>query len=134
MSRSTFDVAGKRVELAELQKRAAAPDLWEDSATAQQVMGDMSGIESDLRSFDDFAAGSVDATLWPLLGTSVTFELRPTTAAVSATNPKWTGNILISQAAVGGCVGESAAKGLTFQTSGAFTVRRSAGGGAGGWC
>jgi peptide chain release factor 2 len=42
------------VELAELQKRAAAPDLWEDPATAQQVMADMSGIESDLRSYDDF--------------------------------------------------------------------------------
>jgi peptide chain release factor 2 len=59
-SRSTFDIAGKRVRLAELQKRATAPDLWDDQATAQRVMADLSSIESDLRSYDDFAQALED--------------------------------------------------------------------------
>lgn len=70
---------------------------------------------------DDFAASNVDATLWPILGTSVTFELRPTSAAVGATNPKWTGSVFIAQHAVGGAVGELGAKSLTFPTTGTIT-------------
>ena len=49
------------------------------------------------------------------------FEIRLSDAAVSATNPKYTGSILISQHNLGGAVGELAAKNLTFQTSGAVT-------------
>lgn len=70
---------------------------------------------------DDFASGSVDATLWPLFGTNTTFELRPTSAAVSATNPKWTGSVTISQIPVGGGVGELAAKSVSWPTTGAVT-------------
>jgi peptide chain release factor 2 len=53
-SRSTFDIAGKRRELTELQQRASSPDLWDDSAEAQRVMARLSGIESDLRAHDEF--------------------------------------------------------------------------------
>lgn len=70
---------------------------------------------------DDFAAGSVDATVWPLLGTSTTFELRPTSAAVSATNPKWTGSVLVNSTSVGGGVGELGAKSVTWPTTGTIT-------------
>lgn len=70
---------------------------------------------------DDFASGSVDATLWPLLNTSTTFELRPTSGAVSATNPKWTGSVQVNSLSVGGGVGELAAKSVTFPTTGAVT-------------
>lgn len=70
---------------------------------------------------DDMAASNVDATLWPLLGTVVTFEVRATDSAVSATNPKYTGSVLISQTAIGGSVGELASKALSFPTSGAVS-------------
>jgi hypothetical protein len=70
---------------------------------------------------DDFAASNVDATIWPALGTVVTFELRPTSAAVGATNPKWTGSILVSGTSVGGGVGELGAKSVTWPTSGTVT-------------
>lgn len=70
---------------------------------------------------DDFAAGSVDATIWPLLGTTTTFELRPTSGAVSTTNPKWTGSLFISGTSVGGGVGELGAKSVTWPTSGTVT-------------
>lgn len=70
---------------------------------------------------DDFAASNVDATLWPLLGTSTTFELRPTSSAVGATNPKWTGSVLVNQIPVGGGVGELGAKSVTWPTTGTVT-------------
>jgi len=70
---------------------------------------------------DDMAASNVDATLWPLLNTVVAFEIRATDAAVSATNPKYTGSVLIQQFTLGGSVGELASKALTFPVSGAVT-------------
>lgn len=70
---------------------------------------------------DDYAAANVDVTLWPLLGTVVAFEVRPDAGTVSATNPKYTGSILISQHTLGGSVGDLASKSLTFQTSGTVT-------------
>lgn len=75
-----------------------------------------------LEFLDDFAASEVDATLWPLLGTVVTFTIRPTADAVSATNPNYSGSVLIAQHAVGGELGTMATKSLTFPTSG--TVSR----------
>jgi hypothetical protein len=70
---------------------------------------------------DDFASGSVDATIAAALGTVVTFELRPTSAAVGATNPKWTGSVLVAGNSIGGGVGELGAKSVTFPTSGTVT-------------
>lgn len=70
---------------------------------------------------DDFAASSTDVTLWPLLNTVTTFELRPTSGSVSATNPKWSGSVLISQLSVGGGVGELAQKSVSWPTSGTVT-------------
>jgi peptide chain release factor 2 len=55
-SRSTFDLDAKRRRLRELQVAAAAPDLWDDPARAQRVMGDLASVEDDLRLHDDFTA------------------------------------------------------------------------------
>ena len=46
----------KRQRLAELQQQAGAPDLWDDAARAQKVMGELAAVEDDLRVYDDFAA------------------------------------------------------------------------------
>jgi hypothetical protein len=40
----------------------------------------------------DYASGKVDATLFPLMGTSVPLVIRPTQAAASADNPEFTGS------------------------------------------
>ena len=70
---------------------------------------------------DDVAVSTIDSILWPLLGTVVTFEVRPTSAVVGTSNPKWTGSVLVTQHTIGGGVGELAQKSLTFPTSGAVT-------------
>src|SRR5688500_17373794 len=40
-----------------------------------------------LEFYDDYAANNVDAFLWPLLGTTVAFKVRPDAGAASTTNP-----------------------------------------------
>lgn len=71
---------------------------------------------------DDFAATTVDDRLWPLFGTVVTFEIRPTAAAVSTTNPSYTGSVLVNELSpVAGSVGDLATQDLTWPVSGVVT-------------
>lgn len=45
----------------------------------------------------DFGAGAVDATLFPLLGSNATVVVKPTSGSVTSTNPSYTGVFLVSQ-------------------------------------
>ena len=70
---------------------------------------------------DDAAATTVDDRIWNLLGTVVTFVVKPTAAAVGANNPTYSGSVLVTGHSIGGAVGELASKSLSFPTSGAIT-------------
>lgn len=72
----------------------------------------------------DYAAAAIDSIMWPLFiaKAPVAFEVRPTSAVVGASNPKWTGNLIVkSWQAVGGGVGDDASVSATYPTSGAVT-------------
>jgi len=70
----------------------------------------------------DFAASSVDDTIFAALGTSVAVVLKPTSGAVSATNPSYTFNVLITQAQpFNSSVGDLATQSLTFPVDGTVT-------------
>ena len=70
----------------------------------------------------DVAASQIDSIMWPLLGTTVPFEVRATNAAVGASNPTYTGNILItSWNPITGSVGDLAEVSVTYPVSGAVT-------------
>lgn len=70
----------------------------------------------------DFAASEVDATLWPLLGSTTAFVVKPTSSAVSSTNPSYSGNVLVTQhIPVANGVGELATMSISFPTSGTIT-------------
>lgn len=86
-----------------------------------KVTGGLKSGTLTLEFLDDFAASEVDATLWPIFGTTVTFIVRPDAGAVSATNPNYTGSVFIQQHSVGGSLNEMAMKSLTFPTSGTVT-------------
>jgi hypothetical protein len=102
-------------------------DVATQDATAMGGGGwvsNVSGVKSGSLAItfnDDFAASNVDAIVAAALGTSVAFELRPTSSAVGTGNPKWTGNVLVTQNIIGGGVGELAAKSVTYPTTGAVT-------------
>ncbi len=77
----------------------------------------------DLDFFNDFVAANLDSIFWPLLGTVVTFEVRPTSAARSTGNPGYTGSLWIKEwKPISGSVGGLATTSVSFPTSG--TVSR----------
>lgn len=65
----------------------------------------------------DFAASKVDATLAPLVGAAAfAIEVRPTSGSVSTTNPKYSGNVILTDyAPIGGSVGDVLNAPVQFQ-------------------
>lgn len=86
-----------------------------------EMIGGLKSGTLSLEFNDDASATTVDDRIWALLGTVVTFEVRPTSAAVGANNPKYTGSVLVTGHSIGGAVGDLASKSLSFPTSGAVT-------------
>jgi hypothetical protein len=71
----------------------------------------------------DFAAGSVNATIYPLLGTEVAVKVQPVNGAISATNPEYQFNAVVSEwTALNGAVGELATASVTWPITGAIVV------------
>jgi hypothetical protein len=75
----------------------------------------------------DFASGALEQIIYQsqatnTLGTTVYMEVRPTSSSVSATNPKYTFNALVSEYPIlNGAVGELATGSVTWPISGAIT-------------
>jgi hypothetical protein len=71
----------------------------------------------------DYAASTVDATLWPLLGAQATVVIKPTSTAVSSSNPAYTAVCLVNDLTpVSGQIGDLATFSVTWPTTG--TVSR----------
>lgn len=72
-----------------------------------------------LNLLQDFAAASVEATLYPLLGTIATVVIKPTSGTVSATNPSYTVPCLVTQVQpISASVGDIAVQQVSWVTSG----------------
>ena len=81
------------------------------------------GITLDFQ--QDFGASSVDAVLYPLLGSQATVVVVPTSATVSATNPSYTGTYLVSQyQPFASSVGDLATLSVTWPTAGTAGIVR----------
>lgn len=92
------------------------------SAGWKEYLGGLKSGTLSIELLADYAASAVDSILWPLFGTVVAFEVRPTSAVVGVSNPKWTGNVLVqSLQVIGGGVGDEGSNGVTWPTSGAVT-------------
>lgn len=88
----------------------------------KEVIGGLKGGSVKVKFNNDFAATTVDDRLWPLFNTVVTCRLRPTSAAISATNPEYQTSVLVNNLMpVGGSVGDLATQDVTWPTSGAVT-------------
>jgi hypothetical protein len=73
----------------------------------------------------DFGASAVDATLWPLLGQQATVVVTPTSTAVSATNPSYTGVFLVSQySPIASSVGDLATFSVSWNAAGTAGITR----------
>lgn len=70
----------------------------------------------------DFGAASVDATLFPLMGSVVAFSITPTSGTVSATNPQYSGSAVVtSYSPFSNSVGDIATLSVTWPVTGAIT-------------
>jgi hypothetical protein len=92
------------------------------SAGWKELLGGLKSAELACEFLQDFAATQLDAIMWPLMGTVVPFEIRADQGAVSTSNPKYTGSVLIKGwNPIEGSVGDEATVGVSFPTSGAVT-------------
>ena len=70
----------------------------------------------------DYAASTVDATLFPLLGSNATVVIKPTTAAVGSANPAYTAICsVIDLTPVSGQIGDLSTFSVTWPTNGTVT-------------
>lgn len=85
-------------------------------STGHKFAGGLQNNSLDIEFMQDFAATNVEATIYPLVGTTTTVVIKPTSSAVSATNPSYTltGTFLAAHTPVAAAVGELAMTSLSF--------------------
>lgn len=100
-------------------------DELDDTAmgdTYRSRIGGLNDVSVSLEFNQDFASSQVDATLFPLLGTVVTVIVRPDSGSVSATNPNYTGDVLVNDyTPMGNSVGDLATVSVTWPGSGSWS-------------
>lgn len=91
-------------------------------ASGHVYTGGLQNNSLDVTLNQDFAASTVAPTLDALIGTTTTVVVKPTSAAVSATNPSYTiaNAFLAAVQPVAGSVGDLASMSVTF-TGGTIT-------------
>ena len=87
--------------------------------TTQIGIGGLFNWSIDVEFSQDYAAAKVDATLFSLVGSTTTVVLLPTSSAVSATNPSFTGTGLVeTYSGLQGAVGDLAIATLNITSAG----------------
>ena len=82
-------------------------------------IGGLKQASLTLNFMQDFAAGSVDATLNPLLGSIATVVIKPTSGTVTSTNPSYSMTALVTQySPFASSVGDIATLSVTWPVSG----------------
>jgi len=85
-------------------------------------IGGLKDASVSLDFHQDFGAGSVDALLFPLMGSTVAVKIAPTSGTISATNPEYQFTALVTQyQPFAGAVGDLATLSVTWPVSGEIT-------------
>jgi hypothetical protein len=88
-------------------------------STYRTRIGGLKDASVSLDFHQDFAAGSVDALLFPLMGSTVAVKIAPTSGTVTATNPEYRFTALVTQyQPFAGAVGDLATLSVTWPVSG----------------
>lgn len=103
-----------------------AAEMLDDTVMGDDTRSNKGGLKTwsiTIEFLNDWAANEVDATLFPLVGSTFTIIVRPVnTGGVSATNPNFTGTgILESYPPLGNQVGELATTSVTVQSAGTLS-------------
>ena len=88
-------------------------------STYRSRIGGLRDASVSLDFHQDFGAGSVDALLFPLMGSTVAVKIAPTSGTVTATNPEYRFDALVTQyQPFAGAVGDLATLSITWPVSG----------------
>lgn len=105
-------------------------EALEDTAMGDSARSRIAGLEDGsitLNFNDDFDASAVDATIWAARKTAVVCKVRPTSAAIGATNPEYVGSYLVNQVnPFGVSVGQLAKRSVTWPLSDPDGIARNA--------
>ena len=97
-------------------------DMNDDSAMGDTTHSRIGGLKDwslDIEFQQDYASSKVDATLFPLVGSTFTVIVIPVNDTVTATNPSFSGTgILESYPPIAGAVGDEALASITIQSAG----------------
>lgn len=101
-------------------------DMQEQTAMGDGTRTRLSGLKDwsiNVTFKQDFDSGSVDATLFSLIGgAAVTVAVKPVNATTTATNPQFSGSaVLETYPPLAGSVGVLAEVSATFQAAGTLT-------------
>ena len=83
----------------------AMSDAWDQSLAGRKK------VSGSITFYQDFDASSVDSTIWPLIGSTTSISIVPTSGTVSATNPSYdiTNTVITSYGSIsGGTYGDAA--------------------------
>jgi hypothetical protein len=87
--------------------------------TYRTRIGGLRDASVSLDFHQDFGAGAVDALLFPLMGSTVAVKIAPTSGTVTATNPEYRFDALVTQyQPFSGAVGDLATLSVTWPVSG----------------
>ena len=108
------------VDSVEVQTNVDDVDITAMGASAHQHAPGLRNDKITVNFLQDFAASSVGATLFPLLGnTGFTVKVVPVNTTVSTTNPSYTATcVLFTYSPLSGKVGERSDTSVEFQATG----------------
>jgi len=91
-------------------------------STAKTRVAGLADNQITLDFMQDFAASSVEATIYPLLGTSTSIVIKPVAGTTTTTNPQYTVSALVADwTPLKGGVGQLATASVTWPVSGTIT-------------
>jgi len=90
--------------------------------TAITRVGGLLDNSVTLEFHQDFATSSIEATIYPLIGSVTTMKIKPASTTTNSTNPQYIFSALVSEwTPINGAVGELSTASVTWPISGTIT-------------
>ena len=107
------------IDTVTIEETFADVDTTAFGSTSKTRIAGLGDHKVTLNFQQDYAASSVDATIYPLIGTTTSFNVKPLNAATSTTNPAYSGTVLVTDwKPLDGKVGALAMSSVTWPVSG----------------
>lgn len=103
-------------------------DVTSFGATNKEILAGLGDATITIEAFQDFASNELDQNLWVLSRSDTPFEVtvKPTSAAISATNPEYSMMALMfNYSPIAGSVGEASTTSITFRNAASTGLVRS---------